>query len=208
MECRLHHVPGYHNPDTTVGKTAYKVDASTSQAEQEHRHALRSKFVPDRDQQALRPYKNTDCESCLDVINDPIVKQAAKAWMKEANSDVKTATKETISGNQNPVNNLIRDRASKYASVKRFGKFAGAEETAIQEQILGESQRPLAIDLTLRRQKDIEGMANCQKHKDHQQITRRGDFLLHPQWPPTFKHHKLNGLSSVDIPYSPNTRPF
>lgn len=206
LECRLHHVPGYHNADTTLGKPAYRVDGSTTQAEQEHRHALRSKFVPEKDQLALRQYKSNESDSCLNGISDPIIKQAARAWMKEANSDIKIEAEEILRRAQDLTDSSIKQQ-KKYASIKRFGKFAGAEETAVQERISGESQRPLAIDLTLRRQSDIQRMANCKKHRDRQQISRRGDFLLHPQWPPTFKHHRLNGLSSVDIPYSPVTKP-
>ncbi|CAD5114278.1 DgyrCDS3421 [Dimorphilus gyrociliatus] len=207
LECRLHHVPGYHNADTTVGRPAYKVDASTTQAEQEHRHALRSKFVPERDQQALLQYKTSEDENLLGKIKDPIVKQAARAWMKEANNDIKLSTKEALRNSLDASNLQVSNNTKKYASICRFGKFAGAEETAVQERIAGESKRPLAVDLTLKREKDIESMGKCERPKGKHQVTRRGDFLLHPQWPPTFKHHRLNGLSSVDIPYSSNTRP-
>ena len=34
----------------------------------------------------------------------------------------------------------------------------------------------------------------------------RGDFLLHPQWPPSIPHHRLSGLSSVEIPYGTGKR--
>ena len=30
------------------------------------------------------------------------------------------------------------------------------------------------------------------------QRTKRGDFLMHPEWPPNFTAHRLNGLSGVD----------
>ena len=36
--------------------------------------------------------------------------------------------------------------------------------------------------------------------------TRRGDFLMHPEWSPAKPWHRLNGLSSVDVPYSKSTR--
>ena len=32
---------------------------------------------------------------------------------------------------------------------------------------------------------------------------KRGDFLIHPEWPPSLPHHRLNGLSS---PYFPGPR--
>ena len=34
----------------------------------------------------------------------------------------------------------------------------------------------------------------------------RGDFLMHPEWKPHIYHHRLNGLSSVDLPYSKTQR--
>ena len=36
--------------------------------------------------------------------------------------------------------------------------------------------------------------------------SRRGDFLIHPEWKPHIYHHRLNGLSSVDKPYTTSYR--
>ena len=49
--------------------------------------------------------------------------------------------------------------------------------------------------------RDIERMRNA-RAPNQSQRTRRGDFLIHPEWRPSLPHHRLNGLSSVDIPYS------
>ena len=49
-----------------------------------------------------------------------------------------------------------------------------------------------------RRLQDIERMRRATPRLTS--ASKRGDFLIHPEWPPTFTAHRLNGLSSVDIP--------
>lgn len=57
-------------------------------------------------------------------------------------------------------------------------------------------------DLGTRRYEDIMKIKNARY--THQ--SKRGDFLMHPEWTPNMPHHRLNGLSSVDLPYIPGRR--
>ena len=36
---------------------------------------------------------------------------------------------------------------------------------------------------------------------------KRGDFTIHPEWPPRLQHHRLNGLSSFSAPVARVTKP-
>ena len=58
-------------------------------------------------------------------------------------------------------------------------------------------------DIVSLRHSDIDKMRKA----EYVHRTKRGDFLIHPQWPPTFVHHRLNGLSPpLDVPYFPGRR--
>ena len=157
LTTRLHHCPGYHNPDTTIGKPTYQVDRSLGPEEQDARARLRSKYVG-QISSVIRPYSGVQVHSVQAPVSRPHTVPSLHGYLKAD----------------------------------------GVEEHLMTDGYMG---RP--IDVVTRRQLDVSNYRHLDRYVHR---SKRGDFLMHPQWPPTMVHHRLNGLSSVDIPYSLDRR--
>ena len=63
----------------------------------------------------------------------------------------------------------------------------------------GRKDSYITTDIVARMEADLERTRLVRGSRSH--LAKRGDFTIHPQWPPSIVHHRLNGLSSVEIPY-------
>lgn len=181
---RLHSIPGYHNADAAQGQTSYRVDASVPSAEQERRRLLRCKYT-------TRP-------------NTAAVNQFS-SWKNDESAEQGGIDKENYSADIHGVDGLNPNRF--FPSLHRYLKGAGAAErkylTGVQNrycnQTLGSS--------TSRQGDRTYPTGGSKSAREWNRYTprhaKRGDFLIHPEWPPTVPHHRLNGLSS---PYFPGQR--
>lgn len=224
---RLHNIPGYQNADTTVGKDAYRVDASVPNFENEQRLRIKEKFAPRPHTGAVNQYKTVEE---LDIIHDPIERQGTEAWMKLTMDK----DKENVLAHLREIRESdakcrgaveISNRPKTVPSLHRYLKGAGAGEKHTLDNVYAhardrgiveyrpESRANTPIDIVTMRKRDIDRTRSAH-HYNHR--TKRGDFLMHPEWKPSIYHHRLNGLSrpgdawqgqsSVDIPYMPGRR--
>ncbi|ELT90847.1 hypothetical protein CAPTEDRAFT_210963 [Capitella teleta] len=201
LSTRLHYVPGYHNPDAELGKDLYRVDASVPYAEHQRRMELKSKYIGRPSTSAVNQYKR---QEDLDHFDDPVERQAAEAWIKLANDpDKEDLVKNRYYRIPGPVASPTY-RPQTVPSLHRYMKQAGAAEAAQLNQISKRvHQRSLeGHDVGMRKYADIERTRDVR----YTHRSKRGDYLMHPQWPPSMKQHRLNGLSSVDVPYIPGRR--
>ncbi|KAL8621071.1 hypothetical protein ACOMHN_040596 [Nucella lapillus] len=133
---RLHHIPGYHNADTTIGRDAYRVDASLPVgALREQRTAVRHKYRG----------PNTGAWACS--FRDPLSLseqlggrsgQAAEAWLKIA--DEKVLSLQLLSPYMDiPLNvqEICKSSRSKtaYPSLTRWMRYAGEKEASALSEV-------------------------------------------------------------------------
>lgn len=207
---RLHYCPGYHNADTTLGKEPYQIDASMAPHERYQRAQLRGKFIGKPSSAALRQYQadNEEFEFC----ENPLDRQVTQAMLTSNSSENVLADLNELkyTDNVHVRGNMERTyRPRTVASLHRYLKHAGAEETAKMDNIYNRYLSAYEFgarvdDLDSRRHNDMVNMTRVKVNNGR--ASRRGDFLMHPEWPPTFKAHRLNGLSSIDLPYSYSKR--
>ncbi|XP_005108273.1 uncharacterized protein LOC101845427 [Aplysia californica] len=196
---RLHYIEGYHNPDTTVGKSMYKIDASLSKSEQERRRAPRLKYIARPDSALVNQYKDP-----FGFRNHlpPRQAQAAEAWVKLADDAdrerILDVVKEQGEGNQPQEEDAENRPKSAYPSLHRWMKFSGAEEYDSTSRIVQTLQSdPLRqngftgslphYSLGHKAREDIRS-AGMYRFKPR---LRRGEYSMHPDWPTSLPHHKV-----------------
>ncbi|KAK3606323.1 hypothetical protein CHS0354_041957 [Potamilus streckersoni] len=201
---RLHYVPGFHNPDAAVGKEVYQVDASLHHEGQAQRKGYGQKYVSRPKTAAVMQYEDRYPElGELKESLDPVTAQGAEAWMKLADDKDHHLVFSAIDKFQEQrLNEESQD--NKYStvmpSIHRWMHYAGKRETNDLHHHpdlppgysyhLPSTMRPLhysAGTVQQRRAHDIENMKKSRYV--HKPI--RGDFLIHPEWPPTLPHHKV-----------------
>ncbi|WAQ99970.1 hypothetical protein MAR_024343 [Mya arenaria] len=150
---RLHYVPGYHNPDTTVGRDPYIVilKRSANCDVTKGRNSLHAQGQLLSTMPAL--------PQAMDATPRPYTAiPSMTRWMKQAG---------------------VRE-----AQDVRKILYGGYPPSTIQP--LGSLGTPPT--LSQRRQ---QVMDNVRKARYVHKPTR-GDFLIHPEWPPSFPHHKID----------------
>lgn len=205
---RLHYVPGYHNADTTINRPVYQVDASVPYEEQAQRWALRDKYIGKPSAKAINQY--TDKYGYREYF-DPVEAQAAEAWTKLADDkDVyqlpnvldeqkgKHITEPNVEHGI-PLQEQQRPKTA-MASTYRWMKYAGASENMelhrALEAIRNRGQMPNMMRYSrngigsteMRRRDDIEAMQRTR----YVAKPSRGDFLMHPDWPSSIPHHRVD----------------
>ncbi|XP_064636760.1 uncharacterized protein LOC135493377 [Lineus longissimus] len=175
LSCRLHNVPGYHNADTTIGKDTYRVDGSVPAYEQDRRDSLRRKYAPRPHTAAIMPFKSVD---------DEVEPEDSEGWQKLAGETDKIEFLRTVNtepGIRRPPSNTrppaLRGYLKKagYTEAKEWIRYQEPENAAAHRLTPTQS-----LDFDLPKRRPI-----------YQPVTRRGDYLVHPCWPPTLKHHRL-----------------
>ncbi|KAK7495285.1 hypothetical protein BaRGS_00013467 [Batillaria attramentaria] len=203
LTTRLHYIPGYNNADTTVGKEAYQVDASVPVDQQAERKAVRRKYLGRQDPAMVNTYKDP---FGLRQTLDGRSAQAAEAWMKladDADRDnvLHVIQREKDKARTRDVESLPRAKTA-YPSTYRWMRYAGAKESDSVGRIVNTLNsdpdgtcyiqpnpyhaRPVQ-SVTSMRMRDIASTRNVR----YQSKPSRGDFLIHPDWPPTLEHHKV-----------------
>lgn len=201
---RLHYVPGYHNPDNTMGKDVFRVDASVPEEERQFRLQQREKFIGRPRTPAIHQYKESPYAALTESAG-PVEAWGAQAWLQVADDDHKH---EVVNAIQNyREKELFKvDRPSERSprphtaipSMHRWLRMAGAKESSEVRHILYGDYPPSTIQplgnvgypptTQLRRKQDIDNVRRATYvHK-----SLRGDFLIHPEYPPTIPHHRID----------------
>lgn len=205
---RLHYVPGYHNADTTINRPVYQVDASVPYEEQAQRWALRDKYIGKPSAKAINQY--TDKYGYREYF-DPVEAQAAEAWTKLADDKDLYQLPNVLDEQKGkhitepnvehgiPLQEQQRPKTA-MASTYRWMKYAGASENMelhrALEAIRNRGQMPNMMRYSrngigsteMRRRDDIEAMQRTR----YVAKPSRGDFLMHPDWPSSIPHHRVD----------------
>ncbi|XP_060598488.1 uncharacterized protein LOC132752199 isoform X2 [Ruditapes philippinarum] len=156
---RLHYVPGYHNPDTTMGKPVYKIDDTFSDEERQLRRHQREKYVARPRTPAVDQY--TEPWAQLTDAVGPVEAWGAQAWLKVADED-----------HQHEVVNAIRDYKDKELfNISRSSKVP-IEGVKVEEHANVENNV-----------EDINIKANNQSkadHIEHQKTASKPDINVQP----------------------------
>ncbi|KAL5012027.1 hypothetical protein ScPMuIL_010578 [Solemya velum] len=199
---RLHYVPGFHYADATMRKGPYQVDGSLPVEEKYQRRQLRDKFVPRPHSAAIEQY--TDKYGLREVLS-PVEAQGGKAWLTLADDKDHDKFDEFLEEYRRGTNDLntdpLREIDQAVPSLHRWMKFSGNQEQSniqqhtVRRPITAPPSRaqitpPVLQTLGDRKNQDIEGVKRVRYiHKPF-----KGDFLIHPEWPPTMIHHRLPGF--------------
>lgn len=205
---RLHYVPGYHNADTTINRPVYQVDASVPYEEQAQRWALKDKYIGKPSAKAINQY--TDKYGYREYF-DPVEAQAAEAWTKLADDKDLYQLPNVLDEQKGkhitepnvehgiPLQEQQRPKTA-MASTYRWMKYAGASENMelhrALEAIRNRGQMPNMMRYSrngigsteMRRRDDIEAMQRTR----YVAKPSRGDFLMHPDWPSSIPHHRVD----------------
>lgn len=200
---RLHYIHGYHNADATMGKDVYRVDDSLPSEERQMRLQAREKYIGRPMAAAVNQYQDPYASLKEDV--GPVEVWGAQAWMNIADDDkqhevmnaVRDYREKDLFRENTPVQPTVVDSprpVTAIPSVHRWLKHAGAQElTNLQgsyQVYPPGSIQPLGTKMGtthIRRQQELDAVKKSRYI--HKPI--RGDFLIHPEWPPTFPHHRL-----------------
>lgn len=207
LTTRLHHIPGYSNADTTLGKHVYQVDASLAPEQQAVRNDVRRKYHSSQDSALVKAYRDP---YGLKQVLDGRSAQAAEAWMKiadDADRDnvlqvIQQEKTEQVAEDQSQIPRAMSRARTAYPSTYRWMRYAGAKEADAVARLIGTLQtdpdmkhdvsskvyhgRPVD-SVTAMRMRDIMATRNVR----FQRKPSRGDFLMHPDWPPSLEHHKV-----------------
>ncbi|KAJ8297512.1 hypothetical protein KUTeg_024043 [Tegillarca granosa] len=205
---RLHYIPGYHNADTTVGKDVYrvityhvfdnivfqtfelvdillmpnsidkinviyiyfviKVDGVVPYEEQLYRQQMREKYIG-RVTSAVNPYRDSyatapqrQCEETENAPRPLTAMPSLHRWMKMSGKRENSALQHHLRGIHLNPNNMSYDQL-----VLAYNQISGTTDD--------------------RRQTDINNIKRTRiVHKP-----LRGDFSMHPEWPPSIPHHSI-----------------
>lgn len=205
---RLHYVPGYHNADTTINRPVYQVDASVPYEEQAQRWALRDKYIGKPSAKAINQY--TDKYGYREYF-DPVEAQAAEAWTKLADDkDLyqlpnvldeqkgKHITEPNVEHGM-PLQEPQRPKTA-MASTYRWMKYAGASENMELHRALEAIRNRGQMPNMMRYSRNGIGSTEMRRRDDIEAVQRtryvakpsRGDFLMHPDWPSSIPHHRVD----------------
>ncbi|CAG2205980.1 uncharacterized protein LOC143085161 [Mytilus galloprovincialis] len=208
---RLHYIPGYHNPDASMNKDVYRVDALMPYEDQMDRRQIRQKFVARQSSPAMNQYKDP-----MGVREEfePEDVSAAEAWMKVADDktreekdklinaleDLKRETKvepptwtDRVETSPMPA---VTSAVIPQPSLHRWMKFAGTNENANLQRVLQQirSEKMMGSPSSSRvgsntslRQRRRQDMISMRKAVNP--TLTRGEFQMHPEWPPSIPHH-------------------
>lgn len=175
LTCRLHNVPGFSNPDDATGKAPYKMDASFSHSEQAARQQQRAKFLDRPDNGALRQYADKDpVEEVFGQKLEFRVSNLGRLQDDETDEDFMQARRR-----------MTDWQRTARPSLHRYMKFQGPVE---RDRLRATSTyRP-----GQRQQQQQQRWNSADQHPRglvYQPTRARGDYLIHPMWPPTLPHH-------------------
>ncbi|KAK3099407.1 hypothetical protein FSP39_003927 [Pinctada imbricata] len=206
---RLHYIPGYHNADTTINKPTYQIDASLPPEEQYYRRAVRDKYIGRPTSAAINQY--TDKFGYRQIM-DPVEAQAAEAWTKIADDkDVHQVVNVLEEYKGEPITDPKKEHVpitepdrpkTANPSLHRWMKYAGAAENVALHKALDDLRNAYdkeALPNMMRYTRSAHGSTDGRRQADIQAMNRirpsaklsRGDFLMHPDWPPTIPHHAV-----------------
>lgn len=201
---RLHYIPGYQNADATMNKEMYRVDALLPYDEQVDRRKIREKYIGRQSSPAINQYK--DPMGIRDQF-EPKEAAAAEAWMKIADDQTREETDKLV----NALDDLKRETKVEtpiptermetpiagvtaavipQASLHRWMKFSGTNENANLQRILHSirnERSPGSGSDTSVRQRRKQDMFSMRKAVIPTKM--RGEFQMHPEWPPSIPHH-------------------
>ncbi|XP_072171307.1 uncharacterized protein [Diadema setosum] len=205
LTCRLHKVPGYHdpysamgkelgtvhgfqNPDTTIREDVYQVDSLCSENEQRGRAHLRHKYFARPRTASVLTYHNDS--STKRVVNDPWSAQAAEAWMKLANERDRKAVRNMIE-RANVRGLQITHRSDKEqipykASSHRFLKAAGAKEATSVDRVMQTlASKPKSVPMSGPHFHitDYSNLTTANYIRVNPKHTRP-DYVIHPEFVP------------------------
>lgn len=205
---RLHYVPGYHNADTTINRPVYQVDASVPYEEQAQRWALRDKYIGKPSAKAINQY--TDKYGYREYF-DPVEAQAAEAWTKLADDKDLYQLPNVLDEQKGkhitepnvehgiPLQEPQRPKTA-MASTYRWMKYAGASENMELHRALEAIRNRGQMPNMMRYSKNGIGSTEMRRRDDIEAVQRtryvakpsRGDFLMHPDWPSSIPHHRVD----------------
>lgn len=204
---RLHYVPGYHNADTTINRPVYQVDASVPYEEQAQRWALRDKYIGKPSAKAINQY--TDKYGYREYF-DPVEAQAAEAWTKLADDKDLYQLPNVLDEQKGkhitepnvehgiPLQEPQRPKTA-MASTYRWMKYAGASENMELHRALEAIRNRGQMPNMMRYSRNGIGSTEMRRRDDLEAVQRtryvakpsRGDFLMHPDWPSSIPHHRV-----------------
>lgn len=205
---RLHYVPGYHNADTTINRPVYQVDASVPYEEQAQRWALRDKYIGKPSAKAINQY--TDKYGYREYF-DPVEAQAAEAWTKLADDKDLYQLPNVLDEQKGkhitepnvehgiPLQEPLRPKTA-MASTYRWMKYAGASENMELHRALEAIRNRGKMPNMMRYSRNGIGSTEMRRRDDIEAVQRtryvakpsRGDFLMHPDWPSSIPHHRVD----------------
>lgn len=205
---RLHYVPGYHNADTTINRPVYQVDASVPYEEQAQRWALRDKYIGKPSAKAINQY--TDKYGYREYF-DPVEAQAAEAWTKLADDKDLYQLPNVLDEQKGkhitepnvehgiPLQEPQRPKTA-MASTYRWMKYAGASENMELHRALEAIRNRGQMPNMMRFSRNGIGSTEMRRRDDIEAVQRtryvakpsRGDFLMHPDWPSSIPHHRVD----------------
>ncbi|CAG5115462.1 unnamed protein product [Candidula unifasciata] len=189
---KLHFIEGFHKPDTTLGTSAYRVDAGVSSAEKRHRQSLHENYVARPDSALTYLYKDP---YGFKKVLPPIEAQAAEAWVKLADDVDHNRVMEVLKEQTDvlkPNNNTARPKSA-YPSLHRWMKMCGAEENEAISKVM---QQPSARNCQspskeLQPVRSASKKEACTKNPCIHTKLRRGEYSIHPNWPTSLLHHRV-----------------
>uniref|UniRef100_A0A1I8H635 ZM domain-containing protein n=2 Tax=Macrostomum lignano TaxID=282301 RepID=A0A1I8H635_9PLAT len=177
LTCRLHNVPGFNNPDGVTGKPTYQVDASRSQSEQVARQRQRAKFADRPDDGALRQYADKDpVEEVFGQKLEFRVSSLGRLPDDESDEDFAQARRR-----------MTDWQRSAQPSLHRYMKYQGPVERERLRAVSGRRHPECGSGQQAR-----WASVSADRHPRglvYQPTRVRGDYLIHPMWPPTLPHH-------------------
>lgn len=201
-------MPGYHNADTTINRPVYQVDASVPYEEQAQRWALRDKYIGKPSAKAINQY--TDKYGYREYF-DPVEAQAAEAWTKLADDKDLYQLPNVLDEQKGkhitepnvehgiPLQEPQRPKTA-MASTYRWMKYAGASENMELHRALEAIRNRGQMPNMMRYSRNGIGSTEMRRRDDIEAVQRtryvakpsRGDFLMHPDWPSSIPHHRVD----------------
>jgi len=197
---RLHYVPGYHNADSQLMKSPYRPDRLCSAGEQDYRSGIRTKYDGGVSAEAVRQYAPLSADN-----------QGMTRWHKTLppnDSWMASGSNRGITGISRSLDEAGSQgipAAPGTASHTRYLRLAGDEERSRLHRSLDPTHNmdkvpnmmiPHRAQTTIgsQRQMDKSNFQGNPNKPVYRYPRPRGDFLIHPVWPPSMWHHRIPGF--------------
>ncbi|ESO90676.1 hypothetical protein LOTGIDRAFT_233686 [Lottia gigantea] len=193
---KLHQVGGYDKPDTSINYTTpYQVDGSEglSPIENHARKLTRSKYLDRPSTAAINQYRD---DYRLKEFLEPTAAQATQAFLNQANQPEKDEALQRLEDQrfqyfESQKYGTSPRAQTAYPSTYRWMKIAGPNENYRLNGV--PYPENIQVNPPLPGPLELLGLRRCQNKQTKRPQLRfnsaRGDYSIHPDWPPSIPHH-------------------